>query len=1004
MEIDKQNRYIVTWDIQADTRASTANINSFSGAVKAQTEALLGATKALKAYQKELNSLKKMGATVGGAPVGQGRGAFPAGSASNILTGMPFVPNVYGGTYTPNKPTTSSQKSSVGKSPTSSSQSSKSGRGGAGGKGNAASYGARGGVGGRYISPLKGTPFGGLMGTLLAYSAVSSNIVEATEYGNLMATSKSFLKTADTDLATFEDRFDRLAKKVRSIGVETKFSASEVAGATKYLAMAGMNMDTINKSIKPIADLAVIGDEDLSLVADLSTNIMTGYGLDSGAMKGVSDIISSTMTRSNVSITEIAESFKMSAGYLSSAGIDFSEATGAIGVLGDAGMKATLAGTALRAMMIRFAKPTREAVEIMNKLGVSFTEDRDVGGKTVNKVRSLYDIFSDLKDKGASLEDLQRMFGTIGGNAALQLINRTDKLKELTLQNITSHGTADLLSKEKKATATNMWHQMVSTFKDQFLTAYLELEPAIMETLGSLTRSFASAEFVDGLKAFGSTLLYVLDAVTEIGIWVGKNWNWLQPLFIGNILYSKVSGLANGVMSLGRSIASLGMAGAGIGGWVSVALAGASVLVADYWQFKSNIEAGDKALANVMKKSPKIADDFAEWAKSVGVIKDNLYDIDGKMKSISQDGEGAKPLSEVTGVPDIVHSIGGALMGENWKQTNIAADKQLTALREIKRRKAYDSALGALLSLDPLSFEGASFGKTASQMVDDELQKHYNLPTPVSMLASHWGKKRVYDREWYSRDPSGRYDWSARYKWVDDDDFDPSGFVGHKYVGLNTESDALKSKEFQDMYMPTKGEILGVAQWYIDAVSSQASATSTFKDLIGDNLGSYFKKVGLFGDDGLYNPKFLDGLKTMFPETYVAELTKIRDIFSNFITESKDGDDNAVPPQALVQILRVMGVDSKLWGNTPLNSNKINIASSLDGYDEGGAGGSVSKTGLQGSRVTPRQVIVNLDNLMNVELVNINQDNQDETIERFKEKLNQALTDIVADFSNAYHS
>lgn len=165
-----------------------------------------------------------------------------------------------------------------------------------------------------------------------------------------------------------------MARHVRKIGIDTKYTAVEIAGAVKYLSMAGMNIETINKSIRPITNLALIGDNDVSYIADLATNIMAGYDIHNDSMDSVADIISSTISRSNVNIVEMAESYKMAAGYLRMAGVDFTESSAAIGLLGNMGLKGTLAGTSLRALSTRFAKPTKEAQEVLDRLGIRFTE------------------------------------------------------------------------------------------------------------------------------------------------------------------------------------------------------------------------------------------------------------------------------------------------------------------------------------------------------------------------------------------------------------------------------------------------------------------------------------------------------------------------------------------------------------------------------------------------------------------------------------------------------
>ena len=163
---------------------------------------------------------------------------------------------------------------------------------------------------------IRSLPMMQFFNAYMAYGLIKSEIGKALEYSNIMETAHSILRVADNDLSTFEGRFDKMAFRVRQIGVETKFTAVEIAGAVKYLSMAGMDIDTINKSIRPITNLALIGDNDVAQIADLATNIMSGYNVKSDSMNSVADILASTVSRSNVNVIEMAEGFKMAAGYL----------------------------------------------------------------------------------------------------------------------------------------------------------------------------------------------------------------------------------------------------------------------------------------------------------------------------------------------------------------------------------------------------------------------------------------------------------------------------------------------------------------------------------------------------------------------------------------------------------------------------------------------------------------------------------------------------------------
>ena len=996
-----QNKYIVTWDIYANTETAVSNIKAFTSTIQTQNRALRTGITNLKEYNKQLISLRGNMKRVGGvmsstgrAAVGQGMGVFPNTKAAkgyagwNSMIAPPFAPTPV---------ISNSRMNSIAKK-----QMAAQGKATA----KAAARGAAvGGARGGFVSPLKGTPFGGLMGTLLAYSAISSNVTQAAEYDNLMTTAKSFLRVADEDLSSFESRFDALATNVRQVGLETKFTATQVAGATKYLAMAGMNVDAINKSIKPIADLALIGDEDLALIADLSTNIMTGYGLDEGAMSNVSDIISSTMTRSNVSITEIAESFKMAAGYLSASGVEFSEATAAIGVLGDAGMKATLAGTALRAMMIRFAKPTKEAKKVMEGFGVTFTETVDVMGEKVTKVRPLVDIFTELKEKGAGLEDLQRMFGTIGGNAALQLLNRTDKLGELTRQNRFSHGTSDFLADEKKNVVTGLWYQMTSKFQDQFLVAFQRLAPSIEESLKVITDLFSSNSFVDGLETLGRGLLTLTEAAMKLGVWVGNNWNWIQPLIIGKFIYGNITNITNGLIGLGSSLSGIVTAGAGLsavaGGWLTLAAALVSGLAAYTINANAITTSNDRIVASIKEATPSVSTNINEWATAVGKFRDNLVSADGSINDIKTSLSG-KTVSEYTGVGDEegLFTSNKTIMLNNRKQIDAYTGLQQTmfynALTEDISKldinaKNYPEQLDKLYnSLSDRYFDAnKSLNESEYKSIRLPLYEHPKYKSFESQ--DEFKTREDYDRAIeISRHPRLRFlpQYSRIFTEISSNLSDKNADIIRYTEEYKTSFAQYQENLFNNILSPFKG-------W----MSTPENAAAQVIKMMGSKEIEYLTGLGILKDGA-----FTQDIKGL--QLDGADMINVRNLIQNLISNSlismANGDKFELDGGMLAQLIARAKVPSVFWDADPLNTNKTNIVSGLskDDEDEKSTG---STKGLRGASNQPRQVIVNLDNLLNIEMVEIDNTNQDIEISSIKEKLAQALLDVVADYSASYH-
>ena len=401
-------------------------------------------------------------------------------------------------------------------------------------------------------------PFAYMLNGYMLYSTMRKELLDAVEYANTMESARSILHVADSDLSTFEQRFESMARNVRQVGIETKFTATEVGGAVRYLAMAGQNLQSINASIRPITNLALIGDNPLDEVADLVTNIMAGYDISPESMPVVADIISSTISRSNVNVVETAEAFKMAAGYLRMAGIDFTESSAAIGLLGNMGVKATMAGTALRAMATRLAYQPKEARDILDRLGVEFTHKVDVYGRTLEKIRPLADIFEELNAKGASLGDMHKIFGRIGGNAGMMLLQNYGQLRELTTYNRTSHGIAAQLAYVKQETTKGLWFQLTSTFSEMFMRGYEIMEPQIQRTLRRLTAAINTEKFARGLASIASALLDLFALFGKIAAWVADNFRWLEPVLFTGFASTRLFRLAGAVTNLAGTSESRG--------------------------------------------------------------------------------------------------------------------------------------------------------------------------------------------------------------------------------------------------------------------------------------------------------------------------------------------------------------------------------------------------------------------------------------------------------------
>lgn len=356
-------------------------------------------------------------------------------------------------------------------------------------------------------------------------SGVTSVFRDASTYDNIAKTTKNILQTHDKGVG-FEGRFNEMNQLMRQVGVETKYTAPQVASAGKFLAMAGFNVDQIKHAIRPISDIALVGDTDLGETADVVTNIMTAYEIPAKQMDNTADILTMTFTKTNTTLLELAESFKYAGTVAHQSGLDFETASAAFGVLGDAGIKGSHAGTTLRMMLLNMMNPTKRGQEAWDILGIN-TKDKN------GNLRNLSDILSDLHEKQQTMSAgdfstlINKMFRVTAAPGALALINNVAKMQEVTGLNKKSMGLASDLADEKKNTIQGLWYQMTSAFTETGMQGFEQMQGVIRDFLQRMIELMKSTEFATALRNAMDMFLKIVNVVVDVFKGIMTVWNWI---------------------------------------------------------------------------------------------------------------------------------------------------------------------------------------------------------------------------------------------------------------------------------------------------------------------------------------------------------------------------------------------------------------------------------------------------------------------------------------------
>lgn len=313
--------------------------------------------------------------------------------------------------------------------------------------------------------------------------------------------------------AAQQARLMQVAKEVNEV---TPLTAKDIASGERYLAMAGNNVEQIEKMIGPAAKLASIFSMSLGEkggVADLMTNIMQTFNIPSQNATQVVDQLATAVTSANISLTDLAQSFQYSGAEFRNAKISMGDAAAAIGVLGNQGIQASSAGTALANMMryltLSIIGQKKAGSTMLKSLGIDPASLVDSQGNLLRLDKIITILGDKLRGRrGIDISSaLFNIFGVRGTRAASALLqdywSGTNKLTELMDKVAGASGTVENLTQERLQTPAGIIEQFKSNWEN------------FVVTVGStLARVF------NPLLKFGSGLLKIINDIQET--WAGK--------------------------------------------------------------------------------------------------------------------------------------------------------------------------------------------------------------------------------------------------------------------------------------------------------------------------------------------------------------------------------------------------------------------------------------------------------------------------------------------------
>ena len=361
------------------------------------------------------------------------------------------------------------------------------------------------------------------------------------------------------------DEFDDLRDKAREMGAKTKFSASEAGAAFEYMAMAGWKTGDMLDGIEGIMSLAAASGEDLATTSDIVTDALTAFGLSAKDSGHFADILAAASSNANTNVSMMGETFKYAAPIAGALGYTAEDTALAIGLMANAGIKSSQAGTSLRKMM----------TELTGEIKISGDAIGDVVIQTTNadgSMRSFNDIIMDCRDAFSKLSESEK------ANTAEALVGKTAMSGFLAIMNASEADLNKLSSaidncdgsaEQMAATMQDNLNGQITILKSALQELAIQIGDALMPTVRNIVSKVQ--EFVEKLQQMDegtrNTILKLAAFAAAIG----------PVLLVVGKLTSGVGGAMKSIASMGKGILTFvnqAKLGVGAGGKLASAIAG----------------------------------------------------------------------------------------------------------------------------------------------------------------------------------------------------------------------------------------------------------------------------------------------------------------------------------------------------------------------------------------------------------------------------------------------
>ena len=222
---------------------------------------------------------------------------------------------------------------------------------------------------------VQNTDFGRVADDLRRASASFALLTSsATAFGASLGAFREFerqlVSTNAVALGTVRT-YQQMEQAARSFALATTVSANDAVAALQNLAQAGFTAQESLQAMTGVLLLASATLTDVGVAADLISSNIRAFGLEASDTTRVANLFTASITNSLASIDKLQFALRQVGPVANVANLSIEQTTAFLSELFNVGLRGEQAGTALRNVIVRLARPTGEAAKILREIGVA---------------------------------------------------------------------------------------------------------------------------------------------------------------------------------------------------------------------------------------------------------------------------------------------------------------------------------------------------------------------------------------------------------------------------------------------------------------------------------------------------------------------------------------------------------------------------------------------------------------------------------------------------------